>query len=170
MFDETIVADPNFLDDEKHIAAAIYLLQKAIALREQPDHGWPTIHACIRDAGLHCEAARQRWTKGKVEEIDRLAQQLFEDGPASKTLGGFTGGFMGETICSACNRTYANHPVHEEHTWLRVLCSGQLVRLEAAPIKPMVAAPSDHKKIWMAAIEQFSQAQSPPETPPTSPE
>ena len=69
--------DPTVGDDEKHIAAAMYLLTKAIALREEPHGGWPAIHACLRDAAAHCEQARQRWTKERMEEIERVGKEVF---------------------------------------------------------------------------------------------
>ena len=61
-------------DDEKHIAAALYLLQKAIALKEQEGYGMPTLHACLRDASYHCEMARRHWTKEKMEELAKVAK------------------------------------------------------------------------------------------------
>jgi len=62
----------NILPDERHMAQAMYLIQKAMMLREQPGNGWPTIHACLRDAAFHCEEARKRWTKEEMDKIDRL--------------------------------------------------------------------------------------------------
>lgn len=67
----------NICDDEKHIAAAMYLLRKAIVLREQPNCGWPTIHGCLRDAAFHCEAARQRWTKETFERMIQVEKEIF---------------------------------------------------------------------------------------------
>jgi len=64
-------------DDEQHIAAAIYLLQKAVALRRD----WVNkgmIHACLRDAQMHCEAARQFWTKDATAEIERVEQLIIQ--------------------------------------------------------------------------------------------
>lgn len=74
-------------NDEKHIAIALDLLHTAIALREQPNQGWPTIHACLRDASAHLECARQYWTKEAMEEQAKLAKELFGD-PNNPQAGG----------------------------------------------------------------------------------
>jgi hypothetical protein len=65
-------------EDEKHMAIALYLLQKAFALRETDGNGWPTIHACLRDAAAHCEAARLHWTEAAMERVDNLRRTLFD--------------------------------------------------------------------------------------------
>ena len=62
--------------DEQHMAIALYLLQKAIVLREQPQSGIPTIHACLRDASQHLEEARKFWSKEQVERRLQLTAQL----------------------------------------------------------------------------------------------
>ncbi len=67
----------NILEDEKHIAAALYLLHKGIALRQSDDFGWPELHGCLRDAAMHCELARQYWTKEQMEEMRRVESLLF---------------------------------------------------------------------------------------------
>lgn len=62
--------------DEQHIAAAIYLLTKAVALREQPGFGWPSIHAALRDATAHCEAARLQWTPEAMARMEQIKRDL----------------------------------------------------------------------------------------------
>lgn len=62
--------------DEQHMAIALYLLQKAINLREQPHGGIPTIHACLRDAALHLEEARKFWSRDQVERRLKLTEKL----------------------------------------------------------------------------------------------
>lgn len=69
----------DLLDDERHIANALYLIQKAIALREQEGFGWPTIHACLRDAAAECEAARQHYTKEAMQRQSELRTKIFGD-------------------------------------------------------------------------------------------
>lgn len=80
----TSVDDDPFEDinclDERHIATALYLLHKVIALRELPDNmGWPEIHACLRDAASHCEAARQHWTKEALQRRQEILRTIFGD-------------------------------------------------------------------------------------------
>lgn len=66
-------------EDEKHMAIALYLLQKAIALRETEGSGWPTIHACLRDAAAHCEAARLHWTEDAMKRRAEIMRTVFGD-------------------------------------------------------------------------------------------
>ena len=63
--------------DEQHIAIALYLLNKAIALRESPESGVPTIHACLRDASFHLEEARKFWTKRAMQKRERVFRKIF---------------------------------------------------------------------------------------------
>lgn len=71
-------------DDEKHIAIALYLIQKAIALRETEGNGWPTIHACLRDAAAHCEAARLHWTEEAMLRRKEILRKVFGGDPQNK--------------------------------------------------------------------------------------
>lgn len=73
-------------DDEKHMAIALYLLQKAIALSVTEGGGYPTIHACLRDAAAHCEAARLHWTREAMERRREIARTIFGDDPQSGKL------------------------------------------------------------------------------------
>lgn len=71
-------------EDEKHMAAALYLLQKAIALRESEGFGYPTIHACLRDASYELECARQYWTKERWEALKQV-DKMFDEPPKANS-------------------------------------------------------------------------------------
>ena len=63
------------MTDEEHIARALYMLQRAVAGRgviEQSE-----MHALLRDASIHCEAARRHWTTEARERIETCARNLF---------------------------------------------------------------------------------------------
>lgn len=74
--------DNYFLPDEKHISSAMFLLQKAIVCLQLPGGGWPTIHACLREAAFHCEEARKYWTKEEVDKNRKLMKELFGEQPS----------------------------------------------------------------------------------------
>jgi hypothetical protein len=66
-------------EDEKHMAAALLLIQKAIAQRENTDIHWGAIHACLREASFHCEEARKHWTNERQEQFQALGKKIFGD-------------------------------------------------------------------------------------------
>jgi len=69
-------------DDEKHIAAAMFLLQKAIALRSHETDIWKReegLYSLLRDAGDHCQKASLRWTPQACKEIRKRNEKILED-------------------------------------------------------------------------------------------
>lgn len=49
-------------NDERHIAYAMFLLQKALTVIQTHGNAHPTVHASLRDAAIHCEKARSYHT------------------------------------------------------------------------------------------------------------
>lgn len=74
-FDPT---DSLLFEDEKHMAAAQFLITQAISLSRSEDRGFPTIHACLRDAAIHCEKARQFHTLEYKKELRKVGDELLE--------------------------------------------------------------------------------------------
>lgn len=66
-------------EDERHMAAALYLLQRAIAMRAATEPQWPTIHASLRDAAWHVEEARKYWTRDRMLEARELIENVFPE-------------------------------------------------------------------------------------------
>ena len=70
--------------DEQHLRSALYLVQKAVALRELSNFdehfaSAAMLHATLRDASLHLEAARGYWTKESVERGKQIFRQIFPE-------------------------------------------------------------------------------------------
>lgn len=63
------------LDDDKHIAAALYHLQCAIAAKHNLCDS--EVHWHLRDAAYHAEQARLFWTKEYRVEIVRIGHEVF---------------------------------------------------------------------------------------------
>lgn len=66
--------DSCLLTDELHMAQALYMLNRAVAGRYViPD---AEMHGLLRDAAMHCEAARLHWTKEECERIDAIGAKI----------------------------------------------------------------------------------------------
>jgi len=65
----------DLLPDERHIAYALYMLVRVVAGRHIiPD---AEMHGSLRDASMHAEEARKRWTKGEIARIEALGRKIF---------------------------------------------------------------------------------------------